>query len=135
MHSQTPLPFFMDEQEDIALINSLFERNPLNHRYNNKCNKFGSGAKTKRRMSQCSLDMYFDKILPELSPRQSIVYNCIINNKVSGLTLREAANILGLKMHTISGRFTELRDKGLIKRSGIRREDSDVHILNNYGEK
>jgi DNA-binding transcriptional regulator YhcF (GntR family) len=55
----------------------------------------------------------FEKILKELSPRQMKVYEKV--STFPGITERECAFKMKVPVHTISGRFTELERKGVIK--------------------
>ena len=59
-----------------------------------------------------------------LSGRRAIVFNLIQQAGVDGLTSKEAASILGLSLNSISGRFSELFDAGLIADTGTKRNRS-----------
>lgn len=47
-----------------------------------------------------------------------------------GLTVKEAAEALGLGMNHISGRFTELRGTRQIVKTALRRDGGVVHVSN-----
>jgi len=50
----------------------------------------------------------------------------LIDTSVNGLTIKEAARLMGKESNAVSGRFTSLKNKGLIYRTDIRRENSGV---------
>ena len=68
---------------------------------------------------QTQLDAYRD-IQEKLPERRKIVMQLILNCG-NGLTLFEAESLLHWPVNRLSGRFTELRDAGMILDSGKRR--------------
>lgn len=58
----------------------------------------------------------FEKILKELSNRQMKVYEKV--STFPGITSRECASKMKVGHNTISGRFTELEEMGVIKDIG-----------------
>lgn len=73
-----------------------------------------------RRMAETSLDKFYEKKEDDsLSGDRRKVFEKI--QSLQPTTCREVANALDKKKHQISGRFTELRDEGLIEVVG--RED------------
>jgi predicted transcriptional regulator len=58
----------------------------------------------------------WEKTLKELPRRQMQVFEKIFDNP--GITIRETAHKLKTFPHCLSGRFSELEDKGIIKVSG-----------------
>lgn len=70
-----------------------------------------------RCVNQNSLLAYYADVQPELTKRESEVFNCL--NDLGGGTLFDVAFRLGVPVNTISGRFTGLRKKGKIDGSGV----------------
>jgi predicted ArsR family transcriptional regulator len=58
-------------------------------------------------------------VAPSLAARQSAVLEVI--RRQGGATCAEVAQALGLAMHAVSGRITELRLQGRLRDSGARR--------------
>ena len=58
----------------------------------------------------------YRKIKKSLSPRRALVYSVI--NRHGLVTRHDVANILGLELYRISGRFTELLQTGAIIEHG-----------------
>lgn len=56
------------------------------------------------------------QIVKELTPRQMKVYEKV--STFPGITLRECAFKMRVPVHTISGRFSELEKKNIIKDTG-----------------
>jgi DNA-binding MarR family transcriptional regulator len=56
--------------------------------------------------------MAYDSIQKELTPREMKVYEKVYT--FPGITQRETAEKLNVPVHTISGRFTSLENKGII---------------------
>jgi hypothetical protein len=67
---------------------------------------------------QNSLTPYKEKIKPELGKWQKLVFDCIV--KYGEITSKDVAFWLGVPLHKISGRFTELKEKGKIIETGKR---------------
>jgi predicted transcriptional regulator len=65
-----------------------------------------------------SIANYENKIKPELNVRQKEIYDLI--KKFGELTSNDVAIYLNVRLNTISGRFSELRDSGKIKVVGRR---------------
>lgn len=82
-----------------------------------------------RSMNQMSLAAYFTKVEPELNERQSQVMEVIEINYPT--TLEQISNKLKMPEHAISGRLTELKQKGLIKPMG-RTMNSRGSTVNRY---
>jgi len=61
--------------------------------------------------------MAFDRIKAHLSKARREVLDAIAQAGDRGLTCAECAQVLGRGMNAISGRFTELKRDGLIRRS------------------
>lgn len=55
----------------------------------------------------------YEHILDSLTERQAVVFNTIQANP-RGVTMHDTAVALGVPLHTISGRFSELKAIGLI---------------------
>lgn len=72
--------------------------------------------KPKRRMHSNSIDAYHNEVKPTLKGRKLVVYEAI--KKMPKCTSKDVAKYLGVELNTISGRFTDLFDLGLIKESG-----------------
>lgn len=62
-----------------------------------------------------------ERIFPTIKARQQRVLRLLIDAGAEGMTLQEAARILGGETGAWSSRFTELRDAGMIIDSGRRR--------------
>ena len=58
----------------------------------------------------------YRKIKKSLSPRRALVYSVI--NRHGLVTRHDVANILGIELYRISGRFTELLQTGAIIEHG-----------------
>lgn len=67
-------------------------------------------------MNQMSMAAYFGKVKPNLTDREGEVLEVIDLNYPT--TLEQVARIMHVPEHTISGRFTGLKKKGLIKAVG-----------------
>lgn len=66
--------------------------------------------------------MAFDRIKANLTKARREVLAAIERSGDKGLTCAECAQVLGRGMNAISGRFTELKRDGLIRRSTIEPE-------------
>lgn len=62
----------------------------------------------------------FQTLLPGLSHRRRHVLALIQKAGLKGLTVHEAAELLGTTPNAVSGRFTELKREGLIFKNGKR---------------
>jgi DNA-binding MarR family transcriptional regulator len=69
--------------------------------------------------------MAYDSIQKELTPREMKVYEKVYT--FPGITQRETAEKLGVPVHTISGRFTALENKGIIKVIGEKKIGNRSH--------
>jgi predicted transcriptional regulator len=63
--------------------------------------------------------MAYEDVIKTLADRQRAVMH-IIEEHSGGLTAEETADILGVPLNTISGRFTELNDLGVLRAVGNR---------------
>jgi DNA-binding transcriptional regulator YhcF (GntR family) len=69
--------------------------------------------------------MAYDSIQKELTSREMKVYEKVLT--FPGITQRETAEKLGVPVHTISGRFTALENKGIIKVIGEKKIGNRNH--------
>jgi hypothetical protein len=75
-----------------------------------------------------SIEVYFDKVKPELKGRKLAVINALIELGGSG-TMYEVGKLLNMPLNNISGRFSELVKSGKIDGIGIK-----VHNGNKFTE-
>lgn len=80
-----------------------------------------------REMNPNSLIVWYDKVKPKLSEKQSIVLAAIVNLETA--TIYQVARYLDVFPNQISGRFSELVKKELIQVSGIREESGRPHSI------
>lgn len=69
------------------------------------------------------------RLLADLPERRAAVLAEIASAGPEGMTVIECAAALATTPNVVSGRFTELRAAGLIRRRGDRRGDSAVHVV------
>jgi len=65
-------------------------------------------------VQQTSLDVYYQKVLPNLMRRQREVLRVFIDNPYRDFTNMEVAAMLGFSINRITPRVLELRNKGLL---------------------
>jgi hypothetical protein len=66
--------------------------------------------------NQGGSDAANDVAAPTKQQMRDAVYHAVVRTGADGLTLRELALRWDLPMHTLSGRFSELKDQGLVVR-------------------
>jgi DNA-binding MarR family transcriptional regulator len=69
--------------------------------------------------------MAWESIQKELTPREMKVFEKVYT--FPGITQRETAEKLNVPVHTISGRFTALENKGIIKVIGEKKIGNRSH--------
>jgi DeoR/GlpR family transcriptional regulator of sugar metabolism len=79
-----------------------------------------------KQTNRISIQNFHKKIRPELSVRQKAIYDLIKQRGES--TSNDIAEYLKVRLNTISGRFSELKDKGKIKEVA-RREGFAVYKI------
>lgn len=82
-----------------------------------------------RNMNPNSIESYINIIMPSLTERQAMLIKTF--RHVPNMTGKEYARRLGVGVNEVSGRFTELRNKNIIRDSGIKREKYTVWELSN----
>ena len=83
-------------------------------------------------VSKNSLTVYYEKVKPKLSEKQGLVIQALVN--LEKATQYQVARYLGLFPNQISGRFSELIKKDIIKIDGTLYENDRPHgiyTLNN----
>jgi predicted HTH transcriptional regulator len=87
-----------------------------------------------RQTNPNSIQTFNQQVKPNLSERQRQVME--VMNKFKRLTSYEVALKMGVELHTISGRFSEISKLGLIKRDGTRKiKDSNFTVWEVVEEK
>ena len=76
-------------------------------------------------MNKNSLTVYFDKVLPTLSGRQTEIVRTLEN--LNKCTIYQAARYLGVFPNQISGRFSELIKKEVLKVVDTVQENNRPH--------
>lgn len=71
----------------------------------------------------------FERIASDLPEKRAEVLRAIAGYESFGLTCKELAAAQGVGMNVISGRFTELKKDGLIRKTGVR-NGSAIYIAN-----
>lgn len=65
-----------------------------------------------------------EDVAPKCGRLQRLTFEAIRERGAAGLTFEEAANDLGLDFRSIQPRISELRSRGLVVDSGLRRRNS-----------
>jgi|SRR5579871_799469 predicted transcriptional regulator len=73
-------------------------------------------------------DAAFERLKPVLSRRRREVLDAITRRGLEGAVAKEIATELGLELHKVSGRCSELKALGLIADSGRRRDGAAVLV-------
>lgn len=74
-----------------------------------------------------SLTVYYNDILPNLPKKQKRVAEAI--ELLNQATCYQVARFLNVFPHQISGRFSELKKKGIIKIVGTKMQDNRPHAI------
>lgn len=74
--------------------------------------------------SELIRNLSFEQIMENLSRRQAAVYNMV--KEFGPVTCEETAELMGVGMNCISGRFTELNELELIEHVGDARNKADT---------
>lgn len=72
-----------------------------------------------------SFEVFETKIKPNLTARQSLVFNAVA--KIEPCTMHDTAKFLHVELNTISGRFGELEKKGYLKVIGKNKQDRSLY--------
>jgi len=78
-------------------------------------------------MNSNSITVYFDKVQPKISERQGQVLKTV--SSLKKCTIYQAASALGVFPNQISGRFTELAKKEILKIVGKKLIDNRPHNI------
>lgn len=70
----------------------------------------------------------YKRLKPHLADQQAQVLAWLREKGAEGGTSKEWARHVGKPLNSVSGRFSELHEQGLIRKSGRRREESMVWI-------
>lgn len=73
-------------------------------------------------LQETSLDVYYERVLPNLNSRQFQVWRAMKNLKFA-VTSRELSAIMKLHKDNVAPRMTELKRMGLIKEDCVRKCD------------
>lgn len=73
--------------------------------------------------SEIIRNLSFEEVMKNLSARQAAVYNMV--KEFGPVSCEETADLMGVGMHCISGRFTELNELELIQHVGDARNKAD----------
>lgn len=77
-------------------------------------------CKNKHKGASTSIEA-FESIKSNLSQLQSLVYNVVASSSWLGSTVEEASNTLNIPVHSLSGRFSELKRINKIRHNGTYR--------------
>lgn len=72
----------------------------------------------------------YKRLKPHLGEQQAQVLAWLRDRGEEGGTAKEFARAILKELNKVSGRFSELAAQGLIRKSGLRREESAVWIAN-----